>query len=327
MAAIQNTDALNSPIYNPGYDSTDIALYNIMQNDSSDETNTALLKQYTNTIYNLPKTNPYEGLLQNPNKCDVDDINNSANNIINSLQNYFGNQDAFDYQNPPSENDPNYENYVYWNQYVNQNNPESITSYMTGGVPTTTTYSQDDVLSIPDNATIAVGPDGQYQVTSYSQPSSVIPQTNYAKQHMDSLISNLPMLLGIAQTALGLATALENLLNPCLGLSDFFGSISDIGKEIMTNIKEALSYVESLINQGFEYLKTAMKYVIDAVMLVINYIEKLMNIVKSEIEKFIKSLIQSIKMGITGFLKSLLGDACAKSLLGNVGTPALQFAL
>lgn len=327
MAGVENTEALNSPIYNPGYDSTDIALYNIMQNDSSDATNTALRKQYTNTFYNLSTTNPYEGLIQNPHKCDVDDINNSANNIVNSLQNYFGDQNAFDPSNPPASTDPKYEDYTYWNQYVNQNNPESVTSYMTGGIPTTTSYSQDDVLSIPDNATISVGPTGEYQATTYSQPSSIIPQTNYAKQHTDSLISNLPMLLSIAQTALGLATALENLTNPCLGLSDFFGSISDIGKEVMAEIKKAVSYVENLINQGLEYLKTGIKLVLGAVMLAVGFILKLVDMVKKEIEKFINSLINAIKIGITSFLKGLLGDACAKSLLGNIATPALQFAL
>lgn len=327
MATIENTDALNSPLYNPGYDSTDLALYNIMVNDSTDETNNALLKQYTNTFYNLSTTNPYEGLIQNPNKCDISDIGTSANNIVNSLQDHFGNQDAFDPNNPPAETDPNYENYTYWNQYVNQQNPDSVISYMTGGVPTTTTYSQDDVLNIPSDAIVSVGPDGRYQAVTYSQPSSIIPQTNYAQKHTDSLISNLPMLLSIAQTALGMATALEKLINPCLGLSDFFGSISDLGKEIMQGIKDAVSYVEGLINQGLQFLKDGIKIVMEGIKIAVDFILKLVSMIQKEIQKFINSLISAIKMGITSFLKGLLGDACAKSLLGSISTPALRYTL
>lgn len=324
---IENSAALSSPVYNPRYDSTDIAIYNITQNDSSDETNTALRKQYLNLFYNLPSTNPYEGVLQNPNTCDIDDVNNTANDIVNGLYNNFGNQDAFDSNNPPSQSDPNYENYQYWDQYVNQNNPNSVYSYMTGGIPTTTTYSQDDVLNIPDSATIAVGPDGQYQATTYSQPNNVIPQINYARNHTNTLISNLPMLLSLAQLGLGLASSLENLLNPCLGLSDFFGSISDLGKEMMSEIKKAVNFIKGLIDKGLSYLKTAINDVIGAVLLAVKYIKNLINQVKSEIEKFIKAMIDQIRIGISSFLKSLLGDACAKSLFGGLVTNAAQFAM
>lgn len=324
---VPNTDALSSPIYNPKYDTTDIALYNIIQNDSSDETNNALRAQYLNTFYNLPSTNPYEGVLKNPNTCDIEDINNTANYIVDTLQNNFGNQDAFDSNNPPKENDPSYENYQYWNQYVNQNNPDSVYSYMTGGIPTTTTYSQNDVLNIPDDAIIGIGPDGQYQATQYSQPNNVIPQMNYAQHHTDTLLSNLPMLLSIAQVGLGLATSLENLLNPCIGLSDFFGTISDLGKEMMSEIKKAMDFVKSLIDKGMKYLMTAIKYVIRAVLYAINFITKLISKVKSEIEKFIKAMIDQIRIGISDFLKGLLGDACAKSLFGGLVTNAGQFTL
>lgn len=335
---VTNTAALASPVYNPGYDSTDLAIYNIMNNDSTDETNTALTKQYTNSFYNMSTTNPYEGVLQNPLTCDISDIGSSISGITDNLQNVFGNTTAFDPSNPPSETSSDYQNYVDWDTYINPSNENSTYSMLTGGTPTTTTYTQDQVLDIPSNATIATGSDGSYSVTTYTNPNSIQQSLSNAQTHTDRLLSNLPSIISLAQAAIGIATALEALANPCLGLSNFFGSLSGTGSKLIAGVKDAISKLESYIktamsyiDQGIDYVKSQIKAVMDeinsAIQSAMSYITSLVSQIESEIKNLIKSMLSSIKMGISGFLKGLLNDACLSSLTKTLGTSALQFAL
>lgn len=265
-----NTDALNNPNYNPDMDETTIALYNLM-----DEPSDELIAQYREIFDNLPKTNPYSGVLINPNTCVISDISNTITSVISSL-------------NDPSQyptTDP-----TYVSQVLDTSNPDSVVSQLTGGNSTT---------------------DPTTGVVIYVQPDSVTAATTTAQDHSDTLLSNLPMILGIVQQALGLATALEGLLNPCLGMSDFLGSLMGAMEKILKAIQAAIAAIEG-----------ALEDIMAAIAYVMNLVKQLLSFIESEIMKLIMALINAMRAGLAAFLKSLGNDPCLSSLVGGITTMA-----
>lgn len=275
-----NTEALNDPNYNPELDDLTLKLYSMM-----DEPSDELYAQYRQVFDNLPSVSPYSGVLVNPNTCDINDINNSVSVTVKALQDY-GNQN---YPNDPTWND----------NVIDPSNPDSAVSQLTGGNTTVDPITGE---------------------VTYVQPNAVIPNTNNAQNYTDKLLSNLPMILGIVQQALGLATALEGLLDPCLGVGDFLGSLKGDLNKILKKIKSAIDEVVNFIEEGIQAIK-------DAISKVMNLISNMVNFIETELKKLIKALIDSIKLSLSGFLKSLHLDPCLKSLVGGITTMAASAVL
>ena len=282
-----NTEALNDPNYNPELDDLTLKLYSMM-----DEPSDELYAQYRQVFDNLPSVSPYSGVLVNPNTCDINDINNSVAVTVKALQDY-GNQ--------------NYPNDPTWHtEIIDPSNPDSAVSQLTGGDTTVDPITGE---------------------VTYTQPNSVIPNTNNAQDYTDKLLSNLPMILGIVQQALGLATALEGLLNPCLGVGDFLGSLKGDLNKILKKIKSAIDDIMNFIEDGIEVIKEAIQAVKDAIAKVMGFITDMVNFIEAEVKKLIKALIDSIKLALSGFLKSLHLDPCLKGLVGGITTMAVTALL
>lgn len=269
----ENTEALSDPNYNPTIDPTTLKLLSLMDDPSDD-----LYNEYKTIFDNLPTTNPFSGVLINPNTCDVQDVQNSITLTTNALNDYVKN-------NYPSDPTWNY-------QIIDPSNPDSAVSQLTGGNSTV------------DPITSAV---------TFVQPNSALSATNTAQNHTDKLLANLPMILGTVQQALGLATAIGGLLNPCLGMDGFLGSLMGALNKILKAIKAAIAYVMNIIDQGIQAIMAAIKAVMDLVGQLIAFIE-------AEIQKLIKALIDALRAGLAAFLSMLNLDPCLKSIVSNVTT-------
>ena len=282
-----NTDALNDPNYNPTIDAVTLQIFNMM-----DEPSDELYSQYQAIFDNLPTTNPFGGVLINPVRCDTQAVNDSVDQAVTALQNY-GNQTF--------PNDP-----TWFSEIIDPSNPSSAVSQLTGGNTTV------------DPSTGAV---------TYTQPDSVIASTAAAESHTDKLLANLPMILGIVQQALGLATALEGLLNPCMGMDSFLGSLKGAMNAILKKIKSAIDAIKNIINQGLEILSDCIKAIQDAISYIKGLVSDLINFIAAEIKKLVKAMIDALRAGLAAFLNSLHLDPCLKSLVGGVTTMAAAAVL
>ena len=304
-----NSEALDSTIYNPQYDQTDLDIYNIISNNMSTDTYNKILTQYTNMWNNLSTVNQYEGALSNPIYCDTNDTNSDIDDIFDSIKNLN-----------IATTDPDY------GAIADPNSRNSIFSQLTGGNSTTSNVSADNVLSAGDGFLNPNG-DGSYTLTNYTNNNAVQPNINKASNYIDKIIANLPMMLAMAQLSMGILTSLDGLSNPCISLPNFFGVINGVASKVMAKIKSAIAEVKKFIDGGIEIIRAALNEINDLMGQILSDINDLVTQIDKEISNFIKSLIDSAKIGLSGFLKSIKLDPCAKSILKSLGSPATLFAL
>lgn len=310
--------AKDSPLYNPSMDSTDIGIYNLM---SAQGTPQSIVDEYSRAFMSMTTNNIYSGVVNNPNQCEIADANNGITGTNSDLNNYYNNGSTIDDVSDPTGNTsvPNSSVDIWKNEmdptntsglyYIINNDP-----YGTGTGfpdPTDTSLTGDEILGDPSNASISSG-------------------LNAFENHTNRLISNLPSILGMVQTALGLASALANLLNPCLGTGDFLNSLMSEGKAMITKIEGYISQLAKKIKNWFEdglgnlldikmsSLNGIFSDIKDFANEVKSYVQSAVAWIQKEMKKLINALIDSIKTGLSGFLKGLKSDPCIKALLGGV---------
>lgn len=146
------------------------------------------------------------------------------------------------------------------------------------------------------------------------------------RDHTNRLTSNLPSLVGIAQTIMGIATIVAALANPCAGLGNFFGSIMEDGKKLLNDIRTALAPVAAKMAElanaaagayaaGIAEINTAMAPALAA-------IDSFMAKVDSEIAAFTQALMGQERMGLADFMNSSGSDPCVKALTGSAMSAA-----
>ena len=279
-STISNPSALASPIYNPTIDSTSASIYNMMA-EPSDE----LIAQYTQMITNLPTVSVYSGVLENPRTCDIQAAQSAIASLMPQLQSAYE-------SNPANAQDP------VWIAAMDPSLSTSIPSVLSGG----------NTITNPDGTTTLVNPNNATSALNDFQNQS------------DKIISNFPSILGMIQQALGIASALQGLLNPCLGLADFMGSVLDAGKAAMAQVQAAISAVTSAINAGIAAITSAIAQIQAEVTAIKNFIS-------AEIQKLVSALIAGTRMGLSQLLSQLPNDPCAASLINSIGSGGLNYAL
>lgn len=236
-----------------------------------------LMAEYKLIIDNLPTESPFQGVLTNPRTCEVEEASNLVTQIETALKTRY--EQIVEAGTP----------------VVNEN-----------GVPTYT----------PSPADVATLQEWQQ---SYPQAISSLGQasdgTNSFQNHTNKWIANLPMILGAAQSAMGIATAAFNLLNPCLGTGDFIGSLMAKGAELMRKVIAALQAVMALING-------VISAIMAAIAAVMGIITAIINLIQQEIMKLIRALIDMARMGLGALLSLLPDDPCFRALVSGVATGA-----
>lgn len=146
------------------------------------------------------------------------------------------------------------------------------------------------------------------------------------QEHTNRLTFNLPTLSGIAQGAMGLATLLAALANPCAGLGDFFGSIMDAGKKLMADLMAAigplLAQVRDWANVAIGAIADMMSAITSAIAAATAAMAELMAMIASEIAKFAAALLSQIRMGLAEFMNAMNLDPCLAAIGGVALTSA-----
>lgn len=315
--------ALNSQTYTPSVSDDTKAIYGLMSNDEiSDE----VYEQYKQIFDNLPTVNIYSSVIQNPNKSIICNSQDSINTIIGS--------------NASTNGQVNYNNSdtgslgLQYYHVILAGTPVPDKDGNTGINPNTTNTIDGDI-TVPDQNGVYPGQEGyqpsQQQIDIKNQWDSTYPSTVSSLQdanssisdyenHTDKLVANLPMILGIIQSALGLANILGTLANPCLGLGNFLKSITSAGKSLIQKILDGIKEVEKLVGG-------ALMLIMGAIAKVMGYVKKLMNLIENEIKQLIEAMIAGLKFGLSSLLSMLNSDPCMKSLLSILGTGSLLSAL
>jgi hypothetical protein len=284
MVTTPNTEALGNPTYNPILDDATLQLMNMMGGDYPAD----VVAQYREAIMTLPTANPYSAVLTNPRSCDISQAQTSLAEARSGLT-------------------------LRYAAIVAAGTP----------VPSLTQSGTGSTSSVPGQP--GYQPSAQQAADAASWQMAMPEITSNLDQaestmddfqdHSDRLISNLPSIVGMVQTALGLATAIGNLLDPCLGLRDFLGSLLDKGSALMAKINAAIAKVVSVINDALAEIQKAIAYVM-------GLIQSLIAMVEAEIMKLIKSLIDAARLGLAQLLSLLPKDPCFKAIIGAVGTGA-----
>lgn len=153
-------------------------------------------------------------------------------------------------------------------------------------------------------------------------------------QHTNRVTSNLPSLVGMAQTAMGIATSTSKLANPCVGVPGFFGSLLDAGKSLINivigTMKSLASFVKSvasdIINGTISIFKGFAKDVLGEISNVVGPLKaqasELMKLAMDEVAKFAKALLGQLRIGLAGLLNFLKLDPCLAGLVGAVAGSA-----
>jgi hypothetical protein len=148
------------------------------------------------------------------------------------------------------------------------------------------------------------------------------------EDHTDRLTNNLPSLAGIAQGAMALATVMNLLSNPCLGLDGFLGSIMDSGKALLNQIRAKIS---DMISQVKNAVNEAIGPIIDQIKAGIAQakaaIAQMIAKAKEEVMKFAKAMLAQIRQGLADLMANLPQDPCLRGLLGSVATGAAAAVL
>lgn len=295
--------ALNSQTYTPTADDTTKNIYGIINNSTiSDET----YAEYKQIFDNLPTTNIYSSLIQNPHTCAICNSQDSISNITSAIQNQY-------------------------NNVKKAGTPIPNSSGQTGINPNDNPNTTDGDISQPDQNGIYPGNEGyqptQTQITILDNWNSTYPSvvetisniSNNVSSYNDytnKIVSNLPTILGIIQTAMALDNLLNDLANPCLGLSNFLSSLAKAGATLIAEIEAGLAKVLSLIGGALETI-------MDALATVMGYVEKLLNLMENELKNLIEAMIAGLQYGLANLLSILAGDPCLKSLVSILGTGAL----
>jgi hypothetical protein len=295
-ASVTNAAALASPIYNPNIDSTSLQLFNAMNTGYP----AALVSQYTQMITSLPTANGYSTLLQNPQACNI----SQAQTGMSTLQSQITQQ---------------------YNSTVLSGTPVGTISGTTYTAPAASGANPVGTAGSPgySPSTTQVATLNTWQ-QAYPACMGNIAQANSTlsgfEDHTNRLIANFPSILGMIQTALGIATAIANLTNPCLGLANFLGSLLAKGAAIMAQINAAIDLALTVIGEVIAEINAA----IQAVMALINSLEAL---IEAEILAFVEALIDAARLGLAQLLALLPLDPCLASILTTVGTGALTGTL
>lgn len=315
--------ALNSQTYTPSVSDDTKKIYGLM---SDDDISDDVYNQYKQIFDNLPTVNIYSAVIQNPNKGIICDAQDSINNILGSNATTTG---QVQYNNSDTGS--------FGLQYYHVKMAGTAVPDKNGntGINPNSTNTTDGDITTPDQNGIYPGEEGyqpsQNQINTMNNWDSTYPSTVSSlqnasngvsdyKNHTDKFLANLPMILGIIQSALGLANILGELANPCLGLENFAGSITKKGTSLIQKIRDGIKKIEDLIGSALE---TIQKAIAD----VMAFVNKLQNLIETEIKNLIKAMIDGLKFGLSGLLSMLNSDPCMKSLLGVLGTGSLLSVL
>ena len=364
ITATDIANAKDDPTYNPGYDATDLGLYKLM---TANEDSQAVTDQYTRAFVSMitNTNNLYEGVLENPHKCDLADISSRLGDIKNHLSdlynNGYTNMNSTNSDNPnwlhnednpnsdnqfwlhnndnpnykdnpnwlPNNDNPNYKNNPNWNPkddpnwVANKDNPNWISNMdpkNTDGIYYQL-FNNSDSNGFGDTTDNSLSGDDIIFDTSTASISS---GTNTIQTYTDGTVANIASIMAMVTSALAIASALGNILNPCLGIGDFFKTLTSYGKKLVSTIKKYVNKIKNLIESGIDYALAKIRSLVSEAL---RYVKSGLNYIKSEIKKLIKSLKMSLKIGVSDFLKGLSHNPCAKSLLSTITTGAAQALL
>ena len=284
-----NTEALESPLYNPPPDPKALMLQEIMETTpiSADARSTprrdplvqpseveTALQEHVQNFNNLSLFNPYAGVIVNPTQCLLDPIRDDLQGTVDYMNGRFSDNGT-------------------WLAY------------------------RDDFYHDYNGGTSDTNP-GQGPGNG-----GMLEDLDTIEDHTDRLTNNLPSLAGLAQAALALDTIMNLLSNPCLGLDGFLGSIMDKGKAILNDIKSKISgmladakaWVDANIGPLIDKMKAAMAAAKAK-------IAELISKAKEEVMKFAKAMLAQIRQGLAELMSNLPKDPCLKALLGSVVTGA-----
>lgn len=279
----RNEAALNSETYNPEVPKKNLELYKLM--NYSDP---KLIAQYKETVLAQSTHNPYAGVLSNPRSCEIDQNKTMLETTYQLLE-------------------------ERWKEIQAAGQAQ----YGSGG---------SDGSSPVETYTPTPAQAQEYAEWSANYPAvrqdvkTAIAGLGDFQTHTDRQIANLPGNIGLAQHSMGMNTLLLGLLNPCLGLDAFFGSLMEMGRKLMAELAAAIQKVLDVINE-------IMAKIQEMIQKIMKVIQDVIQMIQNEISALVNALIGMLRDGLAWLLGWLPNDPCLKAIVGMVATGAAQKVL
>lgn len=296
-ANFNSDEALTSPIYNPTIAQDTALIYTMMEEPTPE-----VIQQYHDIVTTMPTVNPFVGVLVNPQSCNIAQVQTD----IQEVRAYL----------------------LELHQLVQQ----------TGTSPDVYAW-QNAVPSL--NADIDTADEAMTEM----------------QNHTDRLVANLPTVVGMAQNEagiqngmataaslgsglaggigalLGTASSLASLLEPCLPVQGFIGSLMDRGTELLNQAKEYINSLKENLFAAIEEIKdgvmgtvnsmfSGLQDVLDSVKSVMNEvmgtISNIKSMIQEEISGLVKGMLNMARMGLADLLSRLKKDPCLSGLLNGL---------
>lgn len=279
----RNEAALNSETYNPEVPKKNLELYKLMNYRDP-----KLVEQYRETVLSQSTHNPYAGVLVNPRACEIDQNKTMLETTFQLLE-------------------------ERWKEIQAAGQPQYGSGSSDGGSPIQTytpTPAQANEYAEWSNNYPAVRQDVETAIAGLGD----------FQIHTDRQIANLPGNIGMAQHSMGMNTLLLGLLNPCLGLDAFFGSLMELGRKLMAELAAAIQKVMDVINEIIAKIQ-------EMIQKVMKVIQDVIQMIQNEINALVDALIGMLRDGLAWLLGWLPNDPCLKAIVGMVATGAAQKVL
>jgi hypothetical protein len=129
--------------------------------------------------------------------------------------------------------------------------------------------------------------------------------------HTNMLITNLPLVIGMIQSSIGISNALGNTSNPNNTVNGFIGSILTLGAQVMNAINNAVSVSANSMNEGLAVIQ-------QNIAMLVSSVSQLSAIINQENTNLSQALLTSTQLSLTQLLQQLPNDPYLNVVLSSV---------
>ncbi len=287
MSIDVDSDLLQSPVYNPQYEDTTVALFKIMQQENNDE---ELLKEYMDMFAEMPTKNPYKGVLVNPRACEVDEAVTEIDKIRDQIKDRY--DDIIGNGNPGNNPTPG--------EIVDLNDWERFYPGIDKGLQ----QSSDILKDFKDHTDRIIG----------NFPTIIAT--------IQGSIGN-----NSASNGIGMGNGFGGGQGggmPCIPFADILGSILQAGQALMAKIMGAIAAVAGAVGQVMAIIQNAVAMLQQMVMQALAMLQaEVMKIVQAMLGMIQMGLAQLMAfLPNDPCLKAIMGgllSGAASKVMGKIG--------
>lgn len=302
----KNEEALTSPIYNPTISQETATLFAMMEPPSEE-----VIEQYREIVLTMPTSNPYVGVISNPQSCEISEVKTDIQQVRLYLT------EIYDLVQQTGSGPDIYA----WQVAM-------------PGLTADVDVAEDSMVEMQDHTDRLVA--NLPTVVGMAQSETGI------QNGMATVASLGGGLAGGVGALLGAASSITALLGPCLPVQGFLGSLMERGTAMLNQAKEfvnalkdnLLSAINEIkdgimgtVNSIFSGLQDVLGSVQSVMNQVMGVISNIKSMIQEEIGNLVNGLLNMARMSLADLMARLKLDPCLSGLLNGLSGGRIGGAL